>query len=72
MTPEEREQFYDREIAPTLLELARKCQDNGLSMVAMVEWEPGETGRTACLAAGAGVGIGWPNWPCRLAATSTA
>jgi hypothetical protein len=57
MTPEEREQFYDPEIAPTLLELARKCQDNGLSTVAMVEWEPGETGRTACPAAGAGVGI---------------
>lgn len=57
MTPEERETFYDREIAPVLLQLARKCQDNGLSIVAMVEWEPGETGRTAALAADSGFGI---------------
>src|SRR4051812_6344879 len=57
MTAEERESFYDREIAPVLLELAGKCQDNGLSIAAMVEWEPGETGRTAALAAGSGIGI---------------
>jgi hypothetical protein len=57
MIPEEREQFYDREIAPVLLELARKCRDNGLSIAAMVEWAPAETGRTAALAAGSGVGI---------------
>lgn len=52
-----REDFYDREIAPTLMDLAGKCQDNGLSIVAMVEWEPGETGRTAALAANSGFGI---------------
>jgi hypothetical protein len=57
MTAEEREQFYDREIAPALLELARKCQDNGISIAAMVEWEPGDTGRTVALAAGSGFGI---------------
>jgi hypothetical protein len=57
MTPEEREQFYDREIAPVLMDLAGKCQDNGLSIAAMVEWEPDETGRTAALAATAGFGI---------------
>jgi hypothetical protein len=57
MTAEEREQFYDSEIAPALLELARKCQNNGLSIAAMVEWEPGETGKTAALAQGSGVGI---------------
>jgi hypothetical protein len=57
MTTEEREQLYDCEIAPALLELASKCQDNGLSLAAMVEWEPGETGRTAALAAGSGFGI---------------
>jgi hypothetical protein len=56
-TAEEREAFYDREIAPILLELAKKCEDNGLSLVAMAEWEPGETGRTAALAAGSGVDI---------------
>lgn len=37
--------------------LATKCQDNGISIAAMVEWEPGETGRTVALTADAGVGI---------------
>lgn len=57
MTAEDREKFYDTEIAPVLMELARKCQNNGLSIAAMVEWEPGETGRTAALAVGSGFGI---------------
>ena len=57
MTPAEREQFYDREIAPVLMDLADKCESNGLSLAAMVEWEPGETGRTATLSAHAGFGI---------------
>jgi hypothetical protein len=57
MTPEEREAFYDREIAPVLLELGRKCQDNGLSLVAVVEWAPGDTGRTANICEGAGIGL---------------
>lgn len=57
MTPEEREAFYDCEVAPALMELAKKCQDHGLSMVAMAEWEPGQTGRTAALTAEAGIGI---------------
>lgn len=57
MTTSEREAFYDREIAPVLMELAGKCQDNGLSIVAMVEWEPGETGRTVALAGDSGFGI---------------
>lgn len=51
------ENFYDREIAPALLKLARKCEDHGLSMVAVTEWEPGETGRTVCLSEASGVGI---------------
>ena len=57
MNPEERESFYDSEIAPALLELAEKCKGNGLSLVAMVEWDPGETGRTAAFAGNAGFGI---------------
>lgn len=47
MTKEEREAFYDKEIAPALFALARKCEDFDMSMVATVEWYPGETGRTA-------------------------
>lgn len=57
MTPEEREAFYDSEIAPGLMGLAKKCQDNGLSIAAVVEWDPGETGRTVALAANAGFGL---------------
>jgi hypothetical protein len=57
MTPEEREAFYDESVAPVLMDLAKKCQDNGISITAMVEWDPGETGRTAALAADAGFGI---------------
>jgi len=57
MTPQEREDFYDREVAPVLMDIAKKCQDNGLSITTMVEWDPGETGRTAALTAEAGFGI---------------
>jgi hypothetical protein len=57
VTPDERETFYDEQIAPVLLDLAKKCQDNGLSIAAMVEWDPGETGRTAALAGNSGFGI---------------
>jgi hypothetical protein len=32
------------------------CQDRGLSFVAQVEWEPGETGRTAVMMPNAGFG----------------
>jgi hypothetical protein len=52
-----REKFYDEHIAPELLRLGKLCQDNGLSLIAMVEWEPGETGRTTCLAKGSGIAI---------------
>jgi hypothetical protein len=57
MTPEQRERFYDENVAPVLMDLAKKCQDNGLSIIAMAEWDPGETGRTASITANAGYGI---------------
>lgn len=46
MTQEEREAFYDREIAPEMLRLGKMCHEAGLSFLAVVEWAPGETGRT--------------------------
>lgn len=58
----EREKFYDREVAPALLALAKKCEDNGLSIVAKVEWEPGETGTTATIRDGAGFGLHLTHW----------
>lgn len=57
MTPEEREAFYDAEVAPALLELARKCEAGGLSFVASVEWSPDETGETLTIRSDAGVKI---------------
>lgn len=53
----ENETFYDNEIAPALAGLAKRCQDRGLSFLAVVEWEPGEHGRTLTLQAGSGLGI---------------
>lgn len=62
MTPEEREAFYDREIAPALMELAGKCQTNGMSMVAVVEWSPGKNGRTMSIREGAGIELLVVRW----------
>lgn len=40
------EQEYDEIIAPMLLEVAKKAKELGMSLVARVEWEPGESGIT--------------------------
>src|SRR6185312_11881682 len=40
------EAFYDKEIAPRLLEIAEQCKGNGMSLVAVVEFEVGEVGLT--------------------------
>lgn len=58
----EQEAFYDKEVAPVLMELAKKCEGAGLSFLAMVEWEPGETGRTMSVREGAGIGIRTALW----------
>lgn len=59
MEQHEREAFYDAEVAPVLRDLAERCQASGLSFLAIVEWEPGETGRTFSLSAPSGLGIRW-------------
>jgi hypothetical protein len=48
---------YDEIIAPMLAEVAEKCRELGMSIVARVEWEPGETGITQ-LGIGPESGIG--------------
>ena len=53
----DRERFYDEEIAPKLMELAKACEARGLGFVAVVEWQPGDCGHTATLPAGAGPAI---------------
>lgn len=40
------EQEYDDIIAPMLKDVALKCKELGMSLVARVEWEPGESGIT--------------------------
>jgi hypothetical protein len=62
MNEAEREALYDSEIAPVLMELARKCEGNGLSFLAMVEWSPGENGRTVSVRAGAGIALKMALW----------
>jgi nicotinamidase-related amidase len=51
------EAFYDQEIAPALAALAERCRERGLSIIAMVEWEPGEGGRTVSIQPGSSFGI---------------
>lgn len=57
MTEQEREQFYDDEIAPALLDLMRRCTERGLSFLAVVEWAPEANGRTRGIVPGSGLGI---------------
>ncbi|MHB8286701.1 MAG: hypothetical protein ACYDD1_18765 [Caulobacteraceae bacterium] len=40
------EQFYDDEIAPALLDLARKCEARGMGLFASVEYNEGDFGST--------------------------
>ncbi len=42
----ERETYYDREIAPRLVEVARLCEAQGMSIVASVEYNPDKRGST--------------------------
>jgi hypothetical protein len=65
MTAEEREVFYDTEVAPILMDLARKCKANGLSFVATVEWNPGDTGETMTISSNAGIKILMAAWAVR-------
>lgn len=41
-----REEQYDEIVAPLLSEAARKAGELGMSLIARVEWEPGEAGIT--------------------------
>lgn len=43
------EKLYDEIIAPELKRLSEICQANGMPFVALVEYEPGQEGRTEYL-----------------------
>jgi hypothetical protein len=42
----ENEEFYDKEIAPILLDLSTKCGERGMHFLAQVEYDAGEYGLT--------------------------
>lgn len=52
-----KENYYDEQIAPKLKALAKECESNGISLLAVCEWKPGEIGRTLVLQKESGVGI---------------
>ncbi len=41
------EQWYDTQIAPELMKLAKRCKDRGVSFLAVVEYAEGERGTIA-------------------------
>lgn len=61
----ERERLYDEEIAPALMELGRKCENAGLSFLALVEYEPGETAQTVTWQKNAGIEFQLAEWAVR-------
>ena len=66
------EAFYDREIAPALMELANKCEAEGLSLVAMCEFAPNDTGMTLTVREGAGVKLRLASWAIQAAGNADA
>ena len=44
-----KEKLYDKEIAPKIMEIAKFCEDNGLSFVCAVEYAPSKIGRTLAM-----------------------
>jgi len=46
------EKYYDEVVAPKLVELMTLCRDNGMNVVASVEYEPGKTGASIQTAGG--------------------
>lgn len=51
------EEWYDADVAPVLRDLADACKARGMSMLAVVEWAPGDGGRTWATGGQAGIGI---------------
>lgn len=50
----ENERFYDNFIAPRLHQLAEECKQRGMSFVANVEYDPGDTASTILLTENSG------------------
>jgi hypothetical protein len=59
------EEYYDEEIGPRLLEVGQLCQDRGLSLCALVEYEKGKTAHTATMQPDACFGQRMATWACK-------
>lgn len=57
MSTPTKEEVYDTEIAPRLLEIGEMCQERGLGFSAAVEYEPFGLGRTLALPPDSSVAI---------------
>jgi hypothetical protein len=57
MTDEEREAWFDAEIAPALMALANRCLENGMAMVSTVEYAPDKRSSTYAMPSGAGLAM---------------
>ena len=55
--PAEGEAWYDAEIAPALAALGKRCEDRGMSFLAVVEYAPDERGATYGLSQKAGLAM---------------
>jgi hypothetical protein len=51
------EEIYDTEIAPLLMQAGRICEQHGLAMVAVVEYEKEKRGETRLLPDGSGLAM---------------
>lgn len=51
------EKWYDTEIAPALKDLAKRCNERGMSFLASVEFQPGDMATTFFLTKDAGVSM---------------
>lgn len=56
-TTSDGEAWYDAEIAPALADLAKRCNERGMSFVAVVEYQPGDRGCTYMLTEDAGLAM---------------
>ncbi len=51
------ESIYDAQIAPLLMQAGALCQEHGLAMVAVVEYDTGTRGETRVLPEGSGLAM---------------
>jgi hypothetical protein len=57
------EKYYDEVIAPKLSDIAKDAREHGLNFFSLVEWQPGEHGRTHyCVEGTQGLPFRMANW----------